>query len=158
GGGDPPMPQQLERLVADFERDTAGGGRDDGRYAIEIDGRFAGSCGLFDFDWTNRTAQLGIGIGEQRRWGQGYGREAIGLLLDVAFRLRNLRRVWLRTHAGNERALRCYRACGFQEEGRLRQHVWTDGGYQDEVYLGLLRSEWLAAQPDRGDSAAVDDR
>ncbi len=156
GGGDPPMPQPLERLIAEFERAAAAGGRDDGRFAIEIDGRFAGGCGLFDFNWTNRTAQLGIGIGDPSRWGQGYGREAIGLLLDYAFRLRNLRRVWLRTHERNERAIRCYRACGFQEEGRLRQHVWTDGGYQDEVYMGILRPEWLAARADRRDAVAVE--
>ena len=40
------------------------------------------------------------------------------------------------------RAIRTYRACGFVEEGRLRQHVWSDGAYIDLVYMGILREEW----------------
>ena len=145
GGGDPPMPQQLERLVADFERKTADGGRDDGRFAIEVDGRFVGTCGLFRLNATNRTAELGIGIGEKALWGQGLGREAIALLLDYGFRLRNLHRIWLRTHSANERAIRAYRACAFVEEGRLRQHLWSNGRYHDEVQMGVLRDEWESA-------------
>lgn len=40
--------------------------------------------------------------------------------------------------------LRAYRACGFVEEGRLREHVWSgsDGKYVDAVYMGVLRAEW----------------
>ena len=64
------------------------------------------------------------------------------LLLDYAFRLRNLRKVWLSTNSDNERAIRAYLACGFVEEGRLRQHVWSNGQYLDEVRMGVLRDEW----------------
>src|SRR5207244_3542665 len=34
--------------------------------------------------------------------------------------------------------------CGFVEEGRLRQHVWSNGQYGDFVFMGLLRDEWEA--------------
>ena len=64
------------------------------------------------------------------------------LLLDYAFRHRNLNRVALRTHSENERAMRCYRACGFVEEGRLRRSIWIDGRYVDGVLMGILRDEW----------------
>lgn len=146
GGGDPPMPQQLERLVADFDRETAAGGRDDARFAIEVDGLFIGSCGLFNWQTTNRTAELGIGIGEKTLWGKGLGRETVGLLLLYAFQLRNLRRVWLRTHGANERAIHAYLAAGFVEEGRLRQQIWSNGQYHDEVVMGILRDDWIAMQ------------
>jgi RimJ/RimL family protein N-acetyltransferase len=42
----------------------------------------------------------------------------------------------------NERAIRAYRACGFVEEGRLRQHVWSEGAYIDLIHMGILRKEW----------------
>jgi diamine N-acetyltransferase len=42
----------------------------------------------------------------------------------------------------NERAMAAYRSCGFREEGRQREHVWSDGQYIDLVYMGLLRREW----------------
>ncbi len=146
GGGDPPMPQALERLVADFERETAKGGRDGATFAIEADGKCIGGCGLSNFDDLARTCELGIGIGDKDYWGRGYGRDAVTALLDYAFRLRNVRKVWLRVWGNNERAIRAYRACGFAEEGRLRAHVWSDGAYHDLVYMGVLRDEWSAAR------------
>jgi len=38
------------------------------------------------------------------------------------------RRVWLETHAANERAIRAYKACGFVEEGRLARHSRRSAG------------------------------
>ena len=142
GGGDPPFPQSLERLQADFDREAAKGGRDGATFAIEVDGEVIGVCGLHNCNETARTCELGIGIGDKSRWGQGHGRDAVRVLLDYAFRLRNFRRVWLWVHARNERAIRAYRACGFVEEGRLRQHVWSNGAYDDAVQMGILREEW----------------
>lgn len=146
GGGDPPWPQSLARLTADFERNVASGGREGMTFAIEADGQVIGGCGLRDFGPTEQTCELGIAIGNKEYWGRGYGREAIALLLDYAFRLVNARRVFLRVNGGNERAIRAYRACGFVEEGRLRRHVWSNGAYDDLVYMGILRGEW----PDKG--------
>ncbi|MFN8371452.1 MAG: GNAT family protein [Anaerolineae bacterium] len=147
GGGDPPMPQSLARLQAEYEQDLGRGGRDGAGFAIEVDGKFIGQCALFNFDHTAQTCELGITIGDKAYWGKGYGREAITLLLDYAFRLRNFRKVWLRVHGSNERGMRAYRACGFVEEGRLRAHVWSSGSYDDLVHMGVLRDEWLARTP-----------
>ena len=146
GGGDPPMPQRYEQLVATFDQRAAQGGRDNADFAIEVDGRFIGTCSLYGEDHTARTTELGIGIGDKTYWGQGYGREAVGLLLEYAFRYRNYRRVWLRVIANNERGIRAYRACGFVEEGRQREHVYSDGAYHDQVVMGILRTEWEAAR------------
>ncbi len=145
GGGDPPIPQSLQRLEAEFDKQAAEGGRDGAWFAIEIDGLFAGQCALFDINETARTAQLGIAIGDKAYWGRGYGREAVTLLVEYAFRYRNLRRVWLWVHADNERAIRAYRACGFLEEGRLREHMFSNGRYVDALHMGVLRSEWRNA-------------
>jgi RimJ/RimL family protein N-acetyltransferase len=142
GGGDPPMPQSLERLQADFDREAARGGRDNASFAIEADGVVIGNCGLRDFSEAHRTCELGISIGDKAYWGQGYGRDALRLLVDYAFRYRNMRKVFLRVWANNERGIRAYRAVGFVEEGRLRRHVWSVGQYVDLVYMGILRDEW----------------
>jgi len=145
GGGDPPIPQSLERLQAEFDKGASEGGRDGAWFAIEADGKLIGQCALHGFDLCKgvaRNAELGIGIGDKEYWGKGYGREAVGLLVDYGFRHWNLHRIWLSTLSINERAIRCYRACGFVEEGRLREHAWNDGRYVDVAYLGLLRSEW----------------
>ncbi len=142
GGGDPPLPQSLERLQAEFDQQVSGGGRDGMNFAIEADGLCIGHCGLFNVNATAHTCELGITIGDKAYWGRGYGRESVSLLVDYAFRHHNMHKVWLQVHASNERAVRAYRACGFREEGRLRAHVWSNGQYDDLIVMGLLAGEW----------------
>lgn len=59
GGGDPPKPQSFEQLRAAFDQEAAKGSRGDGHFAIEYDRRFAGHRGIFAFDDTARTCELG---------------------------------------------------------------------------------------------------
>lgn len=101
-----------------------------------------GMLGLHAIDWRNRNAQLGINLAVAECRGQGYGTEAIRLLLDHAFRTLNLHRIALRCHAYNERALRCYEKLGFRREGILRQDNFRDGVYHDTIAMALLREEW----------------
>lgn len=143
GGGDPPRPRTLERMQHEFDEEQKKDKQDEAfNFAIEADGKFIGSCGLWRFDLAARTCVLGIAIGDRDYWGRGYGREAIRLLLDYAFRLRNMRKVLLDTSSTNERAQRCYRACGFVEEGRLRAQEWSGGQYVDRIYMGVFREEF----------------
>lgn len=142
GGGDPPYPQSLERLQAEFAENAAKGGRDGTQFAIEVEGKCIGFCALFNPNATARTSELGIGIGDKDYWGKGYGRESVRLLLLYGFKYLNLRKIWLHVHGVNERAIRAYRACGFVEEGRLRAHVWSNGAYDDLLVMGVLREEW----------------
>jgi RimJ/RimL family protein N-acetyltransferase len=64
--------------------------------------------------------------------------------VDYAFHYLGARRIALTTHAKNVRAIRCYQACGFVEEGRPRKAVWIEGEYTDLVEMSILRDEWLA--------------
>jgi len=145
GGGDPPIPQSLARLEAEFDQEASKGGRNGMAFAIEADGQCIGQCALFNVNATAHTCELGITIGDKACWGQGYGREAIRLLLRYAFRYHNFHKVWLSVNGANVRAQRAYRACGFVEEGRQRAQVWSDGGYDDLVLMGILREEWRNA-------------
>jgi RimJ/RimL family protein N-acetyltransferase len=141
-GGDPPIPQSLERLQAEFDQEAAKGGRDGSAFAIEADGKFIGQCALFNHNIHAQSCELGITVGDKEYWGKGYGRESINLLVAYGFHHRNLHKIWLGVHGSNTRARRAYAACGFQEEGRLRAHVWSNGAYDDLILMGLLRTEW----------------
>lgn len=146
GGGAPPIPQSLDRLVADYDQDASRGGRDGARFAIEADNRFIGQCALFNFSDYTLTAELGITIGDHAYLGKGYGREALHALLHYAFVLRNLRKVFLTVNGNNDRAIHAYQACGFVIEGRWRDQVWSDGRYVDLVCMGVFAAEWAAAR------------
>jgi len=114
--------------------------------AIEIkdgDGwRLVGNCRLFHIEWTNRCAELGIFIGDKAAWNQGYGSEAVRLLLRHGFETLNLNRIFLRVYSTNPRAIRAYEKAGFVQEGCLRQAVYRCGQYADVYIMGVLRSEW----------------
>lgn len=101
-----------------------------------------GRCLLFDVDPVNRKAMLGIVIGEKTQWGQGYGQEAVRLLLDYGFNLLNLNSVMLGTFSFNEHALRCYEKVGFRVIGRRRQARIIAGQKYDLVLMDMLAGEF----------------
>lgn len=101
-----------------------------------------GTVALLNINWRNRRVELGRVVvfpGPDR--GQGYGREMCELAIAHAFDHLNVNRVYLEVFADNERATRLYRALGFVEEGRLRQHVFSGGRYRDVLLLSLLRDD-----------------
>ena len=141
---EPWEPEPLARTEAEFEEHARAEDHEATRFAIEADGQYIGHCLLYGFNHMARRCSLGIGIGDSAYQGRGYGRDALRVLLDYAFRLRNLRKVSLTVSGNNERAIRSYGACGFVEEGRLRQHDWADGQYVDVICMSILREEWEA--------------
>lgn len=101
-----------------------------------------GNIGFFDFGNLARKAEVGIMIGNKAYWDQGYGTEAMALILKHGFETLNLNRVFLRVFERNPRAVRCYEKVGFLHEGKLRQDVYVEGDYSDMLLMGILRSEW----------------
>jgi diamine N-acetyltransferase len=73
--------------------------------------------------------------------GMGYGRACVRLLAAMAFRDFGAHRFWLDVKEKNERALTLYRSEGFVEEGRLRESVRSDGGYESLIVMSMLRPE-----------------
>jgi len=118
-------------------------------YAITLNegGKMIGNCDLHAIDAHNRCAELGIVIGEKEYWNQGYGREAVGMLLQVGFAGLGLNRISLLVMDLNQRGYRCYRAAGFKEEGRLRQRAYIRGSFHDEIIMSLLAEEYWANHP-----------
>jgi RimJ/RimL family protein N-acetyltransferase len=114
-------------------------------FAIEAkNGRHIGSIGLHDVSPENRSGSLGIMIGEKDFWSQGYGTDAIVVLLRLAFGEMNLNRVELHAYADNERGIACYRKCGFVHEVTMRQGKYRDGRWGDTVEMSVLRGEFDA--------------
>lgn len=143
GSGSFPSPTELGRLQATYEEHLKAPRDGTAWFAIEVQGgKFIGQCILREFDVAARTCELGITIGDRDFWGRGYGRDAVGLLLKYAFRLRNMEKVWLTTNGTNLRAQRSYIASGFVEEGRQRRQVWLDGVYDDIVFMAVFRDDW----------------
>ncbi len=109
-------------------------------YAIMADAsRHVGNCGLTSIDARRRKAELWIYLGET--YGQGVGTKALHLLLDRAFDGLNLRRVYIRVVATNQRALAFYLRAGFKIEGCARSDTIRDGKSVDSTLLSILSDE-----------------
>ena len=101
-----------------------------------------GTVGLEKFDDINRTATLGIFIGDKNYRSKGYGTEAIRLILEYGFKYLNLQNIKLDLMEFNERALKCYQKCGFKEYGRRRKCIYIDGEYYDSIAMDILAEEF----------------
>ena len=81
---------------------------------------FIGTLHFGPIDWTNRTADLGIMIGNKRYWGKGYGTEAITLVSDYAFKTLNLQKITAGIVAINQASIKAYNKAGFEIEGQSK--------------------------------------
>ena len=104
--------------------------------------RLLGSISLKDINWINRSAELGIFIGDKEFRGHGYGTEAILLLLDYGFNYLNLNSVTLALLDANDRAYNCYLKCGFKLSGRDRDAIFLNGKYYDKLHMDILAKEF----------------
>lgn len=105
-----------------------------------------GHCGLYYVNWIARHAELSIYIGSRHHRGRGYGKEALTLLMDYAFDVMNLNRVWCEVFDHND-AIHVYKKIGFVPEGVRRAHHYDEGRYIDCHILGLMRDEWIKRRP-----------
>jgi RimJ/RimL family protein N-acetyltransferase len=141
-GAEPAMPRN-EQQVSDWMREGQRG-RDNFLFGIRTlhDDNLIGFIELGEVLWPHRSSWLAIGIGEVEQRGQGYGYEAMSLLLDFAFRELNLHRVQLTVFSYNSAAIGLYEKLGFTREGTYREFLERDGQRHDMLLYGILRREW----------------
>lgn len=85
---------------------------------------------------------IGITIGS-KFWGRGYGKDSIKTLLEYLFMNKGAHRTELEVVDYNQRAISCYKSCGFIEEGRKRKKYFSKGKYNDTLIMSVLREEYL---------------
>lgn len=105
-----------------------------------------GSASLKAPDWKNRSAELGIAIGDADFWGKGFGTDAVRVLLRYGFLELNLNRIELVVYGYNQRAIKSYEKIGFQHEGTRRQALYRNGQYYNTHIMAILRQEWQDEQ------------
>lgn len=101
-----------------------------------------GNISLMKIHEVNRTAELGIFIGDENYLSRGYGSEAIMLLLDYAFKYVNLNNIMLKVFDYNKRAIRAYEKCGFKTFGVWKKSHYFDGEYSDEIFMNVLKDDF----------------
>jgi [ribosomal protein S5]-alanine N-acetyltransferase len=142
-GGDPSAIPSLTEAAAKIW--VKGLAKHPHAWAVEHEGRLLGEIRLDDLNQHDRRARLAVGLYDPAKLGVGLGREAIRLVLKYGFGELGLHRISLRVVAYNVRAIRCYAACGFIEEGREREAAFVAGEWRDDIIMGLLAREFAGA-------------
>lgn len=126
--------KHLEKMVAEGHN-----------YAIILkeDDRLLGNISLFDINQMYQRAEIGLFIGEKTDRCKGYGTEALKLLTEYGFKYLNLINIMLKVYAGNNIAINTYLKCGFKEFGRRTKCLFVDGQWQDEIFMEVLRNDFL---------------
>lgn len=128
---------------ADGHRPAAGLRRDVIARAIEtLQGQPLGWIELRDANWRRRSGELRVCLGDPATWGQGYGTEAIGQFLTLAFGRWRLHSVHLRVATWNVRAVRAYERCGFRRVGLLRAGRHARDGLEDLWLMLAQAATW----------------
>lgn len=89
------------------------------RWQIDtLEGKHIGWVVYYQLDEQAGCAYVGIDLPEPETWGQGFGTEAVRLVVDYLFREMGLQSVKLKTWTGNRRMRRVAEKVGFKEFGR----------------------------------------
>ncbi len=100
----------------------------------EIAGFIVGIGGQFSRNRHSLHCVIGL---KQKYTGQGLGRRAMKQLENWA-RGNDMHRLELTVMRYNERAIKLYKACGFEVEGVKRDSLNVNGQYIDELYMARI--------------------
>ena len=94
---------------------------------IECDFVPVGLIGLIGIDEVSRKAEFYISMGENSYKRKGISTTATKLLLDYAFGVLNLNKIYLNVDEENIAACKLYEKCGFRQEGRFEEDLMHRG-------------------------------
>ncbi|MFS0864811.1 GNAT family N-acetyltransferase [Fredinandcohnia sp. 179-A 10B2 NHS] len=130
------------KIEAFLEQITTDSSRIDLIIALQENDQVIGDLAILDVDHQQRNGSFRIAITDERYMSKGYGTEALRLIIDYMFNTLNLRRIGINVYAYNSRAIKAYEKLGFVQEGILREELYYDGQYYDNILMGLLKSEY----------------
>lgn len=135
-----PNPYTEQDALGYIESCIAGEGKQLCR-AIEINGRAAGSVGVFPgTDVYRRSGELGYWLAEEY-WGSGVMTEAVRRITAEAFPRFDLLRIFAEPYAENKGSRRVLEKAGFTLEGVMRQGLQKNGRVMDYCMYALLRED-----------------
>ncbi|WP_404451769.1 GNAT family N-acetyltransferase [Virgibacillus necropolis] len=125
-----------------FDKNSMDNSRVDLLICLQENDQPIGDIAMLDINHQNQNAIVRISIFDKEFWGDGYGTEAMSLLLEFGFDILNLHRIGLDVFAFNDRAIKSYKKLGFKQEGIIRDELFYDGKFHDSILMGVLRKEY----------------
>jgi RimJ/RimL family protein N-acetyltransferase len=110
-------------------------------FAIEVNGEACGGIGIHPQEdiWC-KNAELGYWLAEHL-WGQGIITAAIKEMVTFGFETFDINRIYARPFGSNKPSQRVLEKAGFQLEARLKNTIFKNGVYEDEMIYGIRRDK-----------------
>lgn len=96
-----------------------------------------GAVDLYDVDFKNGNAAVGILIGEEPHRSKGYAAEALELLIEYARELLALHNLYCSIQADNTESIHLFEKCGFTRIGVRKEWFLYKGQRIDEISYQL---------------------
>ncbi|WP_047546968.1 GNAT family N-acetyltransferase [Psychroserpens sp. Hel_I_66] len=97
-----------------------------------------GMIDLFDFDFKNKRAGVGILIKDSVNRQKGFGKEALQLLVDYCKSQLDLHQLYCNISEENEKSLKLFNNQGFEVIGLKNDWNYVNGSYKNEYLLQLI--------------------
>lgn len=111
-----------------------------------------GACTFWNFGPDFHCAEIGYEL-HHAYWRKGIMTEAISVILTYGFTELGLHRIEACPLAENTPSKSLLIKLGFTHEGNLRQRVFFRDHFEDQLYFGVLKEEWLKSKSDTNSGA-----
>ncbi len=110
---------------------------------VELDtGDVIGHAELNNINYTHENARISrILIGNKEKRNKGFGKLIIKELIRIGFSELKLHRLDLGVVDFNERAIKCYKDCGFEIDGLLKDSMKVGKNYWSMYNMSILNNE-----------------
>lgn len=132
----------LEQIQAHINQVNNDSSRYDFAICLKENDQTIGELSVLDIDENDKKAGFRITMFSIELTGKGYGTEAIKIVLQFVFEKLHLNRLQLEVFSHNLRGIRAYEKVGFVKEGVLRESLYYNGNYSDEIIMAILKSEY----------------
>lgn len=96
-----------------------------------------GAIDLYDVDFRNGNAAVGILIGEKQHKQKGYASESLELMAGYARDFLALHNLYCSIQADNPESIRLFESCGFEQVGIRKEWFLNKGQRIDEISFQL---------------------
>ena len=104
----------------------------------DYDNKPLGMIDLFDFDFKNSRAGVGILVHELEDRQQGYGKEALQLLIKYSFSHLNLHQLYCNIFEDNQASINLFVNEGFEKVGIKKDWTYSNKTYKNEYLFQLI--------------------
>ena len=99
-----------------------------------------GLIDLFDFDFKNKRAGIGILIKDEKNRTKGYGKEALKLLINYGFSHLGLHQLYCNISEENQASIQLFSNQGFKNIGLKKDWNYVNGSFKNEYLFQLINN------------------